>query len=97
MEYNKQLADLMIGDEVEGFYLLKNASARTTAAGKPFLNMTLADTSGTVEGVVWDYAGPVGAADEGNVVKIRGRISEYRGARQLVIDRIRAGTTNRSI
>ncbi len=90
MEYNKQVADLMIGDEVEGFYLLKNASARTTAAGKPFLNVTLADTSGTVEGVVWDYAGPVGAADEGSVVKVRGRISEYRGARQLVVDRIRA-------
>ncbi len=89
MEYNKQIADLVIGDEVEGFYLLKSASARTTAAGKPFLNMTLADTSGTVEGVVWDYAGPVGTADEGCVVKIRGRISEYRGARQLVVDRIR--------
>ena len=90
MEYNKSLADLMIGDEVEGFYLLKTASARTTAAGKPFLNLTVADTSGTLDGVVWDYAGPIGAANEGSVIKLRGRISEYRGARQLVVERIRA-------
>lgn len=90
MEFNKPIADLLPGDETEGFYLLKNASARTTSAGKPFLNMTLTDQSGTVEAVVWDYAGPVGAADEGSAVKIRGRVSEYRGALQLVVDRIRA-------
>ena len=90
MEYNKPLGDLLPGDETEGFYLLKNASARTTAAGKPFLNMTLTDQSGSVESVVWDYAGPVGPANEGSAVKIRGRVSEYRGALQLVVDRIRA-------
>lgn len=89
MEYNKCVADLLVGDETEGFYLLKSASARMTAAGKPFLNLTVADQSGTLDGVVWDYAGPVGAADEGNVIKLRGRVSEYRGARQLVVDRIR--------
>lgn len=89
MEYGKCIADWMIGDEVEGFYLLKSAAARTTAAGKPFLNLTVADRSGTLDGVIWDYGGPVGAADEGCAVKLRGRVSEYRGTRQLVVERIR--------
>lgn len=89
MEWNKPIGDLLPGDEVESFYLLKTAAARTTAAGKPFLSMTLADRSGMIEAVVWDYAGPVGAADEGNAIKIRGRVSEYRGALQMVVERIR--------
>ncbi|MGM9619641.1 MAG: 3'-5' exoribonuclease YhaM family protein [Oscillospiraceae bacterium] len=89
MEQPKYIADFLIGDAVEGFYLLKSASARTTAAGKPFLSLTLGDRTGTVDGVAWDYAGPVGAADEGNVVKIRGRVAEYRGAPQVVVERIR--------
>lgn len=90
MEQNKPLSDLIPGDEVEGFYLLKTANARTTATGKPFLSMTLADQSGTMDGVIWDYAGPIGAANEGGAVKIRGRVTEYRGALQLTVDRIRA-------
>ena len=97
MEFNKAIADLLPGDETEGFYLLKAASARTTTARKPFLSMTLADQSGTVEAVVWDYAGPVGPADEGNAVKIRGRVSEYRGSLQLVVDRIRVAVAEDKI
>ena len=89
MEFNKPIGDLLPGDETESFYLLKTAAARTTAAGKPFLSMTLADQSGSIEAVIWDYAGPVGPADEGGAVKIRGRVSEYRGTLQLVVDRIR--------
>lgn len=89
MEQRKWIADFLIGDAVEGFYLLRSASARTTAAGKPFLSLTLGDQSGTVDGVAWDYAGPVGPSDEGNVVKIRGRVAEYRGAPQVVVERLR--------
>ena len=80
------------GDAVEGFYLLKGAYPKTTAAGKPFLNVTLADNSGTVEGRVWNYAGPVGVKNEGEVIKIRGEVSEFRGEPQIIIERIRLAT-----
>ena len=36
MEYNKLIAELHTGDDVEGFYVLKAAFLKTTAAGKPF-------------------------------------------------------------
>lgn len=36
MEYNKLIAELHTGDDVEGFYVLKDAFLKTTAAGKPF-------------------------------------------------------------
>lgn len=92
MEYNKKIADMRSGDEVEGFYLLKGAYPKTTAAGKPFLSASLSDTSGVIDAKVWDYTGPIGVADEGKIIKLRGTVSEYRGSRQIVIDRIRLRT-----
>ena len=89
MEYNKRICDMVSGDAVEGFYILKSAAVKTTANGKPFLTAVLADKDGSLEAKAWDYSGPISAAAEGKVVKIRGTVSEYRGALQLVIDRIR--------
>ena len=92
MEYNKRIIDMRSGDEVEGFYILKGAYPKTTAAGKPFLSASLSDNSGVIDAKMWDYSGPIGAADEGKVIKLRGKVSEYRGAPQIVIDRIRLRT-----
>ena len=89
MEYNKWIADFQTGDEVEGFYVLKTAASKTSNSGKPFLSASLADRSGAIETKMWDYAGPVGTADEGSVVKIRGTVSEFRGSLQLILSRIR--------
>ena len=48
MEYNKLIAEMHTGDDVEGFYVLKDAFLKTTAAGKPFLSGVLADRSGVI-------------------------------------------------
>ena len=89
MEYNKAIRNMEIGDEVEGFYILKGTYPKVTANGKPFLNATLSDASGSMEAKVWDYPGPINAADEGKVVKIQGTVTEFRGASQVTIESIR--------
>ena len=94
MEYNKMIADMRTGDLVEGFYLLKTAAGKVTTTGKPFLSGTLEDASGTLDMKVWDYGGPISAADAGKVIKIRGEISEYRGTLQLTVARIRMADAN---
>ena len=73
MEFNKPIADMLPGMDVEGFYILRAAALKTTNNGKPFLS------------------GPIGARpdDTGRVVKIRGSVSEYRGALQISVHRIR--------
>ena len=38
---------------------------------------------------MWDYAGPLTAADEGKVVKVRGTVGEFRGTPQFTASRIR--------
>lgn len=89
MEYEKMIADLQPGDQIEGFYILRSAQGKVTANGKPFLSAAIADCTGAIDAKCWDYAGPIGAADEGKVIKIRGTVSEYRGALQLTIERLR--------
>lgn len=89
MEFNKWVADLESGDEIEGFYILKTAQIKTSNSGKPFLAASVADRSGTMDAKMWDYGGPLGAQDEGGVIKLRGVVSEYRGTLQLILSRVR--------
>ena len=93
MEYNKLLADMVPGDRVEGFYILKEGAIKTSNSGKPFLSATVTDKSGSLDLKAWDYSGPVGApTDAGKVVKIRADVTEYRGSIQLTASNIRMAT-----
>lgn len=89
MEYDKLICELDVGDQIEGFYVLKNPQGKVTNSGKPFLSAAISDRTGAIEAKCWDYAGPIGAQDDGKVLKIRGTVSEYRGALQLTIERLR--------
>lgn len=72
MEYNKRICDMAVGDQVEGFYVLKTAQIRTSNNGRPFLAAVVSDKTGSMEAKAWDYSGPISTADEGQVIKIRG-------------------------
>ena len=94
MEYNKAINMIQIGDDVEGFYILKGAYPKVASNGRPFLNATLSDKTGAIEAKVWDYPGPINGSDEGKVVKIRGSVSEFRGTPQVTIEKIRLTVDN---
>ena len=89
MEYNRPVGAMALNDEVEGFYILKSANPKVTANGKPFLTGAISDRTGVMEMKVWDYTGPLTAADEGKVVKVRGTVGEFRGTLQFTASRIR--------
>ena len=88
------LCDIQSGQNISGFYLLKQASLRTTAAGKPYLAGILTDRTGSVELKVWDYSGPINHEDEGKIACLVGRVSEFKGALQVTADRIRLAQEN---
>ena len=91
MEYNKYIADMAVGDKVEGFYILKDAQTKLSAAGKPFLSAVISDCTGSMDIKVWDYHGTIGSSsdDIGKVVKIRGDVGEFKGALQTVLTNVR--------
>lgn len=94
MEYDKPISMMQVGDDVEGFYILKSAFPKVASNGRPFLNAALSDKTGTIDAKVWDYPGPINGSDEGKVVKIRGTISEFRGSPQVTIEKIRLADAN---
>lgn len=83
------ISDMNVGDQIEGFFLLQDAYSKTTMAGKPFLSMVLSDCTGTMDAQAWDYTGPVMPKNVGDVVKIRGTVSEFKGTLQITVDRLR--------
>ena len=89
MEFNKFISEMSIGDEVDGYYILKSAFPKVTTTGKPFLSASFSDKTGAIEAKVWDYSGPIDASDEGKVIKMRGEVSEYRGTLQITVSQIR--------
>lgn len=88
------ISEMNIGDAVEGFYLLQSAVAKETGGGKPFLLMSLADCTGTIDAQIWNYAGPVTPKDAGAAVYVRGTVSEYRGLPQVTADSLRLAGEN---
>ena len=92
MEYNKRIADMQVGDDIEGFYILLDPENKLDSRGKPFMSGKLSDRSGTMPIKIWDYEGPFRQEDSGSIVKIRGRVSEFKGNPQLTVFKIREKT-----
>ena len=94
MRRDIRIINMAVGDEFEGFYVLKTAQNKVSNNGKPYLNATVSDCTGDIDAKVWDYPGPLGPNEEGKVVKLRGTVSEYRGSLQATVDRIRLAEEN---
>lgn len=74
----------------EGYLRVLACESRLSQSGSRFLDMTLADHTGTINAKRWD------AKDEtyqtGDIVKIRGVVNEFNGKLQLRVDLSRAVT-----
>lgn len=89
MKTNLMIKQMAVSDDFEGFYILKSPQSKTSTNGKPYLSAALADGSGEIQAKMWDYAGPIGQAENGKIVKVRGSVSEFKGALQATISQIR--------
>lgn len=88
MDIQKPIVDLKSGDDVESYYILKDAAVRTSSSGKPYFAGNIADRTGQMDIKMWDYAGPLTASDSGKVVKLRGKVSEYQGSLQMIASQL---------
>lgn len=71
----------------EGFLLVRMSEQRTGSTGNKYLDMTLTDRTGEINGKLWD--GNVPSPKVGSVVKVRGGTLEYNGRLQLRIEKLR--------
>ncbi len=86
---NQQSVSQMEKDtRFEGFLLVRRAEQRQSANGSRYLDITLADKSGDINGKMWD--GTVDAPSTGSVVKVRATVQEYNNRLQLRVEKMRS-------
>ncbi len=85
-----KISDFRVGDNIEGFYLIKAVTVKTSSNNKTFLDFNLADKTGEINAKLWDCKKEdENAFVEGTLVKARGNVSEWQNKLQLKIMRIR--------
>ena len=92
MELNLPISEMEQGMRVEGFYLLKDAAVKKASNGKPYLNASVMDSTGSVTVMMWDYSGSIDEHDVGKIVKVRGDVSVYKNSNQITASRLRLAT-----
>ena len=83
---SKFVSDIAAGEGIDDLFVLADKSMAHKRDGNPFLNLTLADKSGRIKGVVWDNVEHIAAAAQaGDFVRVSAQAGEYRGVLQLVV------------
>ena len=75
------LSDIRRDDRYEGFLIVRSAEQRAASNGKFYLDMTLADRSGSINAKMWD--GTVQPPVAGSIVKVAATGNEFNGRMQL--------------
>lgn len=86
----KGITTLPVGEKVDQFLLIKQATTGVTTVGKPFMSLILQDKSGDIEAKLWDTTDEHAAMYHPEaIVRVSGEIHDYRGKNQLRIKQIR--------
>lgn len=94
------VADLQDGQSVASFFLVREKEIRTSAnTGKSWLQLELADRTGSLSAKMWDnFASVAQTFERDDVIRVRGRVKLYRGEKELTIEQILpAGETEYAI
>ena len=76
-------------DNVEVELLVLEKSLQTTKTGAAYLALVLGDATGRIDGRIWERAESLDRIfDSGDVVRAQGRISSYKGRKQIVVNNL---------
>ncbi len=90
---NEPIATWEAGDQVQGFSLLAKKELRQDRNGKDYLDMVLADASGSISAKVWsDTSALHGDYEAHGFVAFRGLVKSYKDQLQIAIEDCRATT-----
>jgi 3'-5' exoribonuclease len=85
------ISDLKTGDKINQFFLIKKKERRRTRNGKDYLDLSVADRTGTMTAKIWSEGVPRfdSLFLEGQFAGIAGRIETFQDDLQLTIERIK--------
>lgn len=84
------VTDLADGQIVASLFLVREKEVRTSArTGSSWLQLELADRTGTIPAKMWDnFAALAATFERDDVVQIRGRVKLYNGRKELTLEQI---------
>ncbi|MDR2487510.1 MAG: CMP-binding protein [Clostridiales Family XIII bacterium] len=87
------ISTLQTGDDFTSYFLLKEKNIREDSRGKNYLDLLLGDSSGDIQGKKWDIPDEeidaLSKLERGGIIKVRAVVTEWNGAKQLKVLRIR--------
>lgn len=87
---SKGIGQHLLGEQFEGYLLVKEMTKGTTTTQKPFLTVTLGDATGTITSKVWNAtAEKEELYASGTVMKVEGLVEDYLGNPQLKLMKTR--------
>lgn len=87
MQKNITIESLKEGEKFQAPFLVKSVRKGETRAGKPYLVLTVQDSTGELSGPVWDDVDNVlSICTVGSVVRFSGSVQSYRDKLQLKLD-----------
>jgi 3'-5' exoribonuclease len=90
---NRPIATWSAGDTVMGYAYLKRREVRKDRSGRDYLDLELADSSGSILGRAWsDSSALANDFAARGYVKFRGQVQSYRDQLQLKVDQCRQAT-----
>ena len=82
--------DLIEGEPVTSFFLVKQVQVRQRRSGEPYLSLVLGDRTGEVAAVMWEGVEEASKElTEGDIVKVQGSLGTYQRERQITLTRLR--------
>lgn len=83
------IINLNTGDQVEDFFMVKSFSAKMASNNKKYFDFLLYDNTGEINAKLWEASEESEDYMEGQIIKVRGIISEWNGKKQVKILKIR--------
>jgi len=85
------VSSIKTGSLIDDIFVLSEKILSQKRDGNNFLKVILSDKTGSIKGVVWDNIDKIVAdVTSGDFVHIKGNVSDYKGALQLVIKKMEA-------
>jgi 3'-5' exoribonuclease len=89
------IAELVEDRTVDGVFAVARKRRLTTRTGKPYLAIELVDPSGRIEGRIWDDVELLDKRfQEGDAVRVLGRVERFDGRLQLAVRAVEAADTD---
>ena len=93
MSSNQNIIDVRVqtpGTTIEHFFVVRRLDYHTKKDGGVFVKLELGNRFGRVQCVMWEPAADFrDTFQEGNIVKVRGKVTEYQNTKQITIVKIR--------